>query len=76
MQNYRVWVPLVLLGWVLARAQAADKELLQPWPYGPYDKLIVPTRPAPPSTTKPLAVAEAPSRRGVSSSEGESIRRR
>ncbi len=61
MQNYRVWVSLVLLGSVLARAQAADKELLQPWPYGPYDKLIVPTRSAPPSTTKPLAVAEAPS---------------
>jgi thiol-disulfide isomerase/thioredoxin len=47
------------LGLVLARAQAADKELLQPWPYGPYDKLIVPTRPAPRSTAKPLAVTEA-----------------
>lgn len=29
MQNYRVWLPIVLLGSVLARAQAADKELLR-----------------------------------------------
>jgi thiol-disulfide isomerase/thioredoxin len=61
MQNYRVWFPIVLLGLVLARAQAADKELLQPWPYGPYDKNIQIKRSVPPSTTKPLAVAEAPS---------------
>ena len=40
-------------------AQAADQELLQPWPYGPYDKNIEVTRSAPPWTTKPLAVAEA-----------------
>jgi thiol-disulfide isomerase/thioredoxin len=59
MQNYRIWVPIMLLGSALTLAQAADQELLQPRPYGPYDKNIEIKRSVPPSTTKPLAVAEA-----------------
>jgi thiol:disulfide interchange protein len=61
MQNYRVWVLIVLLASVLAPAQAADHEVLQPWPYGSYDKNIEIKRSVPSSSTKPLVVSEAPS---------------
>jgi thiol-disulfide isomerase/thioredoxin len=61
MQNYKLSIPVLLLGSVLALAQAADQELLQPWPYGPYDKNIATKRSVPASTTKPVAVAETPS---------------
>jgi thiol:disulfide interchange protein len=65
MRSYRVWSIVVLLGSVLALAQAADQELLQPWPYGPYDKNIAIKRSAQPASAKSLASAEVPSANNV-----------
>lgn len=56
MRNYEVWIPAVLLSSMLAVAQAADQELLQPWPYGPYDKNIEIKRSAPSFPTQAAAV--------------------
>src|SRR5882672_11330894 len=61
MQTCRPWISVVLLASVVALAQAADQELLQPWPYGPYDKNLEIKRPMPASSAKTLAYAEAPS---------------
>jgi thiol-disulfide isomerase/thioredoxin len=61
MQNYKLWIPVVLLGSALCLAQAADQELLQPWPYGPYDKNIEIKRQVPPTGAQPKAATEVPS---------------
>ena len=59
MLNYKVWTMVALLGSVLALA--ADQKLLQPWPYGAYDKNIDIMRQVPASRTQALAAPEIPS---------------
>jgi len=61
MLNYKVWTMVALSGSVLALAQAADQKLVQPWPYGAYDKNIEIERQVPPSRTQALAATEVPS---------------
>jgi thiol-disulfide isomerase/thioredoxin len=58
MKIYRTWALVVVLGSVFALAQAADQELLQPWPYGPYDKNIGIKRSVPVSSDKTLTSVE------------------
>src|SRR5262245_49811305 len=53
MQSIKCWFGVVLTGLTLVVGRAADQELLQPWPYGPYDKNI-PIKSAQPSPTKDL----------------------
>lgn len=61
MLNYKVWIPAVLLGSMFTLAPAADQELLQPWPYGPYDKNIEIKRRVQPTGAQALATTEVPS---------------
>ncbi len=58
MLNYKVWTMLALLDSVLALAQAADQKLLQPWPYGAYDKNIEIKRQVQPTGAQALAATE------------------
>jgi len=57
MQNCKLWIPVVLLGSVVALAQAADQE----WPYGLYDKNIEIKRPVQPTGAQALAATEVTS---------------
>jgi len=65
MQNYKLPILIVLLNLAFILAQAADQELLQPWPYGPYDKNIAIKRPVQLTVAQALAAAEVPSSDGV-----------
>jgi thiol-disulfide isomerase/thioredoxin len=60
MQSFRRWSPVVLFGAVLALTRAADPQVQQPWPYGPYDKNIPIKGLADSSSAKPIA-ARVPS---------------
>ncbi len=61
MQTCRVWGPVVLLGLVLAIAQAGGQELARPVPDGPKDKQIETEKPVLRSPTNILISAELPS---------------
>ena len=64
MRSYSVCM-VVFFGLVFALAKAADQELLQPWPYGPYDKNIAIKRTAQAASGKELAYGEVPSATSV-----------
>lgn len=55
MQSRKFWFGVVLFGSMLVVGQAADQELLQSWPYGPYDKNTPVKRSPQPSASKVLA---------------------
>lgn len=55
MRSHKFWFVVVLFGSMLVIGQAADQELLQPWPYGPYDKNTAVKLSPQPSASKILA---------------------
>jgi thiol-disulfide isomerase/thioredoxin len=58
MRSHRFWFGVVLFGSILVVGQAADQELLQPWPYGPYDK-NTPVKRSPQSSASKVLAAQA-----------------
>jgi len=61
MPSYKLWSPVAFFGLMLVPAQAADQELLQPWPFGAYDKNVAIKRSVQPSSAKARASSEVPS---------------